>query len=132
MAILCMSTVLSPILPAIESELVAHSERIPMDGNGPVFSAPWQAQAFALTLRLHEKGVFSWPEWSAALGSEIAAAGNDAPAEDYYRWWLAALERLVVEKAVATPELLARRQQAWRDAAAATPHGEPIRLAIRS
>lgn len=122
-----MSTVLSRILPVIESELVAHSARIPMVGNAPVFSAPWQAHAFALTLRLHEKGVFSWPEWSAALGSEIAAAGNDAPADDYYHWWLSALERLVAEKAVVSPELLARRQQVWRDAAAATPHGEPIR-----
>jgi nitrile hydratase accessory protein len=46
------------------------------DGNhdGPMFREPWEAQAFALVLSLHERGVFSWTEWATALGDEIKNA----------------------------------------------------------
>ena len=92
------------------------------------FREPWEAQAFALTVTLCERGLFTWPEWARALGAEIAAAGAQAGGENYYRDWLAALETLVVARGLASAELLAASRDAWDRAAHATPHGAPIRL----
>ncbi len=105
---------------------------IPRDQDGPVFSAPWQAQAFAMALKLHEAGVFAWSEWAQALGREISdaqRAGDPDLGDTYYRHWLRALEKLVVEKELFTEVGLMQRKDAWARAAAATPHGEPIELA---
>ena len=104
---------------------------IPRDDKGPVFREPWEAQAFAMTLALHERGLFTWPEWSAALGDEIKraqAAGDPDTGETYYRHWTAALERLIAEKGVSTRETLHRYRDAWDHAADRTPHGQPIEL----
>ena len=103
---------------------LADSQSLPKDADGPVFSEPWQAQAFAMAVKLHEAGVFSWPEWTDALGHELKAA----PQRPYYESWLAALEKLAEAKGVMTaPERLARIA-AWERAARATPHGQPILL----
>jgi nitrile hydratase accessory protein len=104
---------------------------IPCDADGPVFREPWEAQAFAMTLALHERGLFTWPQWAATLADEIKraqAAGDPDTGETYYHHWLAALERLVAEKGVATRETLARYHDAWDRAADRTPHGQPIEL----
>ncbi|MFN3656902.1 MAG: nitrile hydratase accessory protein [Pseudolabrys sp.] len=104
---------------------------VPQDEQGPVFKEPWEAQAFAMTLALYERGVFTWPEWAAALGAEIKraqAAGDPDTGETYYLHWLAALERLVAEKGVATRETLHRTKHAWEHACERTPHGKPIEL----
>jgi nitrile hydratase accessory protein len=103
----------------------------PRDGDGPVFKEAWEAQAFAMTLMLHARGVFSWPEWAAALSAEIKraqAAGDPDTGETYYQHCLKALERLVVEKGLTTAALLADTTAAWQRAARATPHGQPIVL----
>jgi nitrile hydratase accessory protein len=100
-------------------------------GDQPVFAEPWQAQAFAMTLQLHERGLFTWPEWAAALSARIAAAqaAGDADLGDtYYRHWLAALEGLVAAKGAAQDGELARTARAWDHAADRTPHGQPIEL----
>ncbi len=107
------------------------SPGMPRDETGPVFREPWEAQAFAMTLALHERGLFTWPEWSATLGDEIkrAQAGGDPDTGDtYYQHWLAALERLVAQKGVANRDTLARYRDAWDHAADRTPHGQPIEL----
>jgi nitrile hydratase accessory protein len=104
---------------------------LPVDARGPVFREPWEAQAFALALTLHERGVFSWAEWASALAAEIRRAqraGDPDTGETYYRHWLAALERLVAEKRLADVATLARYRDAWERAAARTPHGTPIEL----
>lgn len=104
---------------------------IPRDAQGPIFRAPWEAQAFAMALALHQRGLFTWGEWAATLGEEIKcaqAAGDPDTGETYYRHWLAALERLVVEKGVASGEMLARYREAWDRAACRTPHGKSIEL----
>ena len=104
---------------------------IPRDDGGPVFREPWEAQAFAMALALHDKGLFTWPEWAATLGDEIKraqAAGDPDTGETYYHHWLATLERLVARKGVTTPETLARYHDAWDHAADRTPHGQPIEL----
>lgn len=104
---------------------------LPRDAEGPVFAEPWQAQAFVMAVLLHEQGLFTWPEWAATLGDEIARAPASRDGSDYYLRWLAALERLVVARGVASAHSLAALAAAWRAAAAATPHGRPIVLAQR-
>ena len=104
---------------------------IPCDAEGPVFREPWEAQAFAMALALHERGVFTWPEWAAALGAQIKraqATGDPDTGETYYRHWLATLETLVAAKGVAPAALLHRYRDAWDRAADRTPHGKPIEL----
>ena len=104
---------------------------IPRDENGPVFSEPWEAQAFAMALALHDKGLFTWREWAAKLAGEIRkaqAAGDPDSGETYYHHWLATLERMVAEKGVATAQALADYHDAWERAAHRTPHGTPIEL----
>lgn len=105
--------------------------RLPRDEGGPVFAEPWQAQAFAMVLTLHQRGVFSWPEWAQALATQIAAAqaSGDADLGDtYYQHWLAALEAIVAAKGAATTDELLRTQRAWDHAADRTPHGQAISL----
>jgi nitrile hydratase accessory protein len=104
---------------------------IPRDDGGPVFRAPWEAQAFAMAVRLHERGHFSWKEWAARLADEIAAAQGRGEHDDgrrYYHYWLAALERLVADKGLVLADELRMRKDEWARAAAATPHGQPIVL----
>ncbi len=107
---------------------------IPRDSEGPVFRAPWEAQAFAMAVKLHEAGHFTWKEWAARLAEEIAAAAKRGEEDDgsrYYHYWLAALERIVAEKGLVSVEELATRKDQWERAARETPHGQPIELAER-
>jgi nitrile hydratase accessory protein len=116
---------------AAAPELPAGLADLPCDAQGPVFAQPWQAQAFAMTLRLHERGVFTWAEWAQRLSGTIRdaqARGDPDLGDTYYEHWVQALERLLVDKGVAAPLALAGLRQAWRTAAEATPQGEPIRL----
>ena len=104
---------------------------LPRDDDGPVFREPWEAQAFAMTLALHARGLFSWNEWAAALADEIKRAqadGDPDTGETYYRHWLATLEKLIATKGVATTETQHRYRDAWDHAADRTPHGAPIEL----
>jgi nitrile hydratase accessory protein len=104
---------------------------LPKDAGGPVFREPWEAQAFAMAVALHERGLFTWKEWAQTLAEEIGRAqeGGDRDTGDtYYRHWLAALERLVAEKGVSDAGTLARYRNAWDRAADRTPHGKPIEL----
>jgi nitrile hydratase accessory protein len=104
---------------------------IPRDDGGPVFREPWEAQAFAMALALHGRGLFTWKEWAAALADEIGRAqqgGDPDNGETYYRHWLATLERVIAAKGVATSETLHRYRDAWDHAADRTPHGLPIEL----
>jgi len=105
--------------------------RLPRDAGGPVFAEPWEAQAFALAVRLSEQGYFTWTEWAAALAQELrAAAGRGEPDDGsrYYHHWLAALERLVTAKGLADPGALLARKEAWAEAYRRTPHGKPVEL----
>ena len=104
---------------------------IPRDDDGPVFREPWEAQAFAMALSLHERGLFTWNEWAATLADEIKraqASGDPDTGETYYRHWLATLERLIAAKGVASLETQHRYRDAWDHAADRTPHGSPIEL----
>lgn len=104
---------------------------LPRDDDGPVFREPWEARAFAVTLALHERGVFTWTEWAAALADQIKraqAAGDADDGDTYYQHWLATLETLVAAKGVAPTDMLHQYRDAWDHAADRTPHGSPIEL----
>jgi nitrile hydratase accessory protein len=98
-------------------------EQIPAD---PVFAEPWQAQAFALAVKLSEQGHFTWKEWTETLAAELKEAEDDG--SRYYEHWLAALERLVAAKGLADPAAMLARKEAWADAYRHTPHGKPVEL----
>jgi nitrile hydratase accessory protein len=118
-----------PLEAAAAASGVPH---IPSGSDGVVFAEPWEAQAFAITVALHERGLFSWPEWTSALAAEMQAAqerGDPDTGDTYYHHWLAALERLVVAKHATDATTIARYRQAWERAARRTPHGTPIELA---
>jgi nitrile hydratase accessory protein len=122
-------------LNAANSSRVALSgvDSIPRDSDGPVFPTPWAARAYALAVALHERGVFTWSEWSATLGPKVAVAtrGRASDDEAYWEAWLAALEDILGRKHVAARTDLLDLQEAWREAAERTPHGQPIELSSR-
>ena len=105
--------------------------QLPRDEGGPVFAEPWQAQAFALAVKLSEQGYFTWKEWAATLAEEIKGVAERGESDDgsrYYEFWLAALERLVAAKGLSDPAALLARKDAWADAYRHTPHGKPVEL----
>jgi len=97
----------------------------------PVFAEPWQARAFALTLKLSEQGYFTWKEWATALARELKSVADRGEVDDgsrYYNHWLKALETLVVTKGLADTVALMERKEAWSAAYHRTPHGKPVEL----
>ena len=118
--------------PNPNAERLQELLHLPQDANGPVFAEPWQAQAFALAIKLSEQGHFTWKEWATTLADEIKAAANRGEPNDgsrYYDHWLAALERLVTAKGLADSAALATRKEAWAEAYSGTPHGVAVKLA---
>ena len=101
---------------------------IAMANDAPVFAEPWQAEAFAMTVALNERGLFSWAEWAAALSAEVKKPNAAADGSDYYDCWLRALEKLLAAKGLAPSGDVDRLAAAWQRAAHATPHGKPILL----
>ena len=127
----CGKVTLSPPDRAADGERLAALPRLLREQEGPVFAEPWQAQAFALAVKLSEAGHFTWTEWAQALGAELKAAAARGEPDDgshYYHHWLAALERLVTEKGLTNAAALAVRKEEWEDAYRHTPHGQPVEL----
>ena len=115
----------------VDTARLATLPPLPRDDEGPVFAEPWQAQAFALAVRLSEQGHFTWKEWAAALAAELKAAADRGEPDDgsrYYHHWVAALERLVTGKGLTDAPALLDRKEAWADAYRHTPHGQPVVL----
>jgi nitrile hydratase accessory protein len=97
----------------------------------PVFAEPWQARAFAMTLKLSEKGCFTWNEWATALARELKSVAERGEVDDgsrYYDHWLKALETLVVAKGLTDTVALIERKEAWSASYHRTPHGKPVEL----
>ncbi len=116
---------------AVGSEPLSDLPRLPRDEGGPVFGEPWQAQAFALAVRLSAQGHFTWKEWAKALADELKAASDRGEPDDgshYYEHWLAALERLVTSKRLTDDTELLTRKEEWANAYRHTPHGKPVQL----
>jgi len=99
-----------------------------------IFSEPWEAQAFAMAVTLSSNGYFTWKEWAATLAEVIAeskASGGPIDGSDYYQNWVAALERLIIDKDITDFVNLESIKVAWEDAYKATPHGKPVHLQER-
>ena len=103
----------------------------PRDDDGLVFREPWEAQVFAMAVRLHAADYFTWPEWTEALSSEITAAKDRGEADlgdTYYHHWTRALERALIKSSLVDDQEIERRIDAWREAYANTPHGHAVLL----
>jgi len=114
-----------------ETERLQALPTLPRDAGGPVFAEPWEAQAFALAVKLSEQGHFTWKEWASTLADELKAAANRGEPDDgsrYYHHWLAALERLATAKGLTDSAAMLARKEAWADAYRHTPHGKPVEL----
>lgn len=112
-------------------DLLAALPAIPKDDGGPVFAAPWEARVLTMTVKANEAGLFSWNEWAETLGAELHKDDNlpsGTAAPGYYDHWLAAFEKLLTAKGVATGSTLSDLKSAWDNAAKSTPHGQPIVL----
>jgi nitrile hydratase accessory protein len=112
-------------------ERLASLPRLPRDEAGPIFAEPWQAQAFALAVKLSEEGHFTWKEWASALALELKAAADRGEPDDgsrYYEHWLTVLERLVTARGLTDSAEMLERKEAWIDAYRHTPHGKPVEL----
>jgi nitrile hydratase accessory protein len=117
--------------PGVNPERLSDLPPLPRDEGGPVFAEPWQAQAFALAVKLSDQGHFTWKEWAAALAAELKAAADRGEPDDgthYYEHWLATLERLLTAKGLTDPAALRARKEAWAEAYRRTPHGKPVEL----
>jgi nitrile hydratase accessory protein len=70
------------------------------------FSAPWEARAFAMAVRLSESGICTWDEFRRYLIVEIGKAdkvrahGWVEDGDGYYVYFLRALENLLREKGI--------------------------------
>jgi nitrile hydratase accessory protein len=118
---------------AQQAERIAALPRLRREKDGPVFAEPWEAQAFALAVKLCEQGHFTWKEWAGALGDELRAVAERGEPDDgshYYHHWLAALERLVTNKGLTNRAAMDARKEAWAEAYRHTPHGKPVELAV--
>ena len=111
------------------SSQLSQSPGLPKSPEGdPVFSEPWAAEAFAMTVHLHETGVFTWNEWAASLSRELHRPGRAEDGSDYFDCWVEALSALLVGRGVADASVILDLQKSWQRAAEATPHGKPIEL----
>jgi nitrile hydratase accessory protein len=125
---------LSELDTLVDSKELSDLPRLPRDEGGPVFAEPWQAQAFALAVKLSEQGHFTWKEWAAGLAEELQAAAKRGEPDDgsrYYEHWLTALERMVTAKGLTDRTALLTRREAWAEAYRTTPHGTPVELASK-
>ena len=99
----------------------------------PAFSAVWHAQLFALTTHLYDQGLFTWPQWTAALACHIRAQTDDTEnSEDtedsYYQAWMAALIACLEEQDITDTQKIQLMQDKWVSAYLFTPHGQPVCL----
>ncbi len=93
------------------------------------FEAPWHGQVFALAVALNEAGHFTWSEWTQMFGACLADHRRDKEldgSDDYYIAWISALEKMMVEKNIVVPDMLAEMKTLWTEAFLRTPHGSPV------
>ena len=95
------------------------------------FDEPWHAEVFAVTVHLSERNLFSWAEWTEALGEQISKVKLRRcidGSNDYYNLWLQALVELLSTKGITDAEAILEVQNRWADAYMNTPHGKPVKL----
>ena len=73
---------------------------IPRRNGEPVFNEPWESRIFAIAIALCERGLYDWDEFRERLIAEVATADQRGEASTYYERFLAALERLMLDKGI--------------------------------
>lgn len=107
------------------------TESGPASAPEPVFSEPWHAQVFAVTVHLNETGCFDWPEWAARFSKTLARNGLNKEldgGDDYFLAWLETLENFMAETGRVPPDQAHAVKAAWEQAYLTTPHGAPVHL----
>ena len=95
------------------------------------FYEPWEAHTFAIAVKLSEKGLLKWSEWSDLLAVEIKKAkeeGNPDFGNTFYQFWLSALETILIENNILDNCDIKLKTEQWRKAFQSTPHGNPVKL----
>ena len=95
------------------------------------FDEPWHAEVFAVTVHLSDQNLFSWAEWTDAIGEKISTVKLIRPIDgsnDYYNIWLQALIELISTKGITDVETISDVQDRWTAAHRNTPHGKPVNL----
>ena len=125
----------APVPHACDDVLAAAARAdapIPFGEDGPVFAEPafaepWEAQAFALTVALHGRGLFAWSEWAQALSWAIRTSEAAGDGAGYYEHWLAALEALLARRrGLAAPDAVVARADAGGARRRGDAHGRAI------
>ena len=101
------------------------------DEQQPLFAERWEAHAFAIAVKLSEKGLFKWSEWLDVLAEEIKKAKDQGQPDfgnTYYQFWLSALETILLDKNILKNSDLKSKIEQWRRAYQSTPHGNPVKL----
>ena len=102
------------VAPELDVDGPAASPRV----NGElVFTAPWQARTFGVTMTLVDAGVLEWGPFRAALVTAVAAAERTealVAAErnvgfDYWSCWALALEHVLAECGLLAQDDIERR-----------------------
>jgi nitrile hydratase accessory protein len=83
--------------------LMAGPEALPRDNGELVFAAPWEGRALAIAVTTVERLGLPWDEFRSRLIAAIA----EAPERPYYESWALALERLLVDHGITSPDELA-------------------------
>ena len=99
-----MSRRVDPRVAAMPGEVA-----LPRQNGELVFEAPWQGRAFGLGVALCDRGTWSWSEFQGGLIETIGSGTGRETDRSYYEHWLAALERLLVDKGLATREEIEQR-----------------------
>jgi nitrile hydratase accessory protein len=81
---------------------IPDDDSLPRDNGNLVFAAPWEARALGIAVAVVEKLGLPWDEFRRRLMDEIAAD----PQRPYYDSWGRALESMVLDLKLATPEAL--------------------------
>lgn len=90
------------------------SSALPRKNGELVFNEASEGRVFGMALAMHEHGRFAWDEFRDRLIDEIASAEQEGSESSYYERWLNALERLLIDKALLSPEELSERLEAFR------------------
>ena len=82
---------------------------VPRKNGELVFEAPWEGRAFGMAVALGEARLYEWEEFRQGLIAEIADSEARGEGAHYYEQWLAAFERLLVEKGLLRPDEIEQR-----------------------
>ena len=130
-----------------EEKMPAELERLFRDDDGALYADDAAARAIAIVMKLFHQKYYSWPEWVDTFSAEIDAPGhyrhsgdgaNKAEAvltgdgkrinRNYAKLWLAACEKLLLEKGLLTRSELAAKLAALR---AEEPPGDAFAVGDR-